>query len=104
MVPTSIPVIFAMASPILASPMPCMTSPIIFPDGASPAIIAPMAVAVIPLGGAIAPGNPPAKDGFAITIAPIIIPDSLMFSGMSKACGPASAILFANEPFISVPF
>ena len=57
---------------------------------------------VIPFGGAIAPGKPPAKDGLAITIAPIIIPVSLIFSGISKASG--ADILFANESSISIPF
>ena len=58
------------------------------PPGAGlPPIAPPIAVAIIVSGGAIAPGKPPAKDGLAITIAPIIIPDSLIVSGISIGSG-----------------
>ena len=46
-----------------------------------------MPTAVIPSGGAIAPGNPPAIVGLAIIIAPIIIPASEISSGISSPTG-----------------
>ena len=55
--------------------------------------------AVIVSGGAIAPGNPAAKAGLAITIAPIIIPASEISSGISTASGAASIIPAATVPF-----
>ena len=95
-----------MAFPISALPMPPITPVIpVIPcgDAALSPNTFPIAAAVIPLGGAIAPGKPPANEGFAIIIAPIIIPDSLILSGISRAWGPVSPIFAANESFISAP-
>ena len=106
-VPTSIPVIPDMACPISALPIPPITPVIpVIPcgDAALSPNTFPIAAAVIPSGGAIAPGKPPANEGFAIIIAPIIIPDSLILSGISRAWGPVSPIFAANESFISAPW